>query len=155
MLFNYNIPFLNDVLEKVIFVQIKREPLSNIQSVLAARESQLGNKKTWYSFKIPEFDDLKKLDPVSQAAGQVACINRAVDIGLNGVAKNRKIVLTYEEFCANPEKVFTKLVDQLSSQGCAINTKYSGAKHFTPSNQLLLSPAEANLAMQVYQQFTL
>ena len=38
MLFNYNIPFLNSVFEKALFIQIKRDPVSNVASMLQARK---------------------------------------------------------------------------------------------------------------------
>ena len=44
LLFNYNIPFLNSVLDKVVFVQIKRDPVTNVASVLEARKRQLGSE---------------------------------------------------------------------------------------------------------------
>ena len=52
MLFNNNIEFLNKIIENSIFIQIRREPLFNIQSMLDARERQLGSRDNWYSFKI-------------------------------------------------------------------------------------------------------
>jgi hypothetical protein len=106
MLFNYNIPFLDSVLDKVLFVQIKRDPVANAASVLEARKRQLGSEAAWYSFLIPEYEELRNLDPISQAAGQVHFINRAVSNGLSTVAENRKLVIDYEEFV--PTKRFTR-----------------------------------------------
>lgn len=61
MLFNYNIPFLDSVLDKVLFVQIKRDPVANAASVLEARKRQLGSEAAWYSFSIPEYEELRKV----------------------------------------------------------------------------------------------
>lgn len=113
MLFNYNIPFLNSVLDKVVFVQIKRDPVTNVASVLEARKRQLGSEDSWYSFKIPEYDELKNCDPISQAAGQVHYINRAVEIGLKNVPDHRKLIVQYENFCDSPEQAFQALRDRL------------------------------------------
>jgi len=60
MLFNYNIPFLDSIFDKVVFVQITRDPVANVASVLDARRRQLGNEDQWYSFKIPEYEQLKE-----------------------------------------------------------------------------------------------
>ena len=113
----------------------------------------MGDRETWYSFDIPEYESLKELDPVSQVAGQVACINRAVSSGLAPLADDRKIVLSYESFCENPQRTFDELVGKLNSQGCNIQDEYSGVDHFDAANKLLLSHAEASLAMQVYERF--
>ena len=127
MLFNYNIPFLNSVFDKILFVFIKRDPVTNIASVLDARKRQLGNVSEWYSFKIPEYEQLKNFGPIEQAAGQVHFINRAIGLGLSNVAQDRKMVVQYEEFCRNPQGVFAELQDRL---GIAKDQPYCGPEKF-------------------------
>lgn len=113
LLFNYNIPFLDSIFDKVLFVQMQRDPVTNVASVLDARKRQLGDESVWYSFKIPEYDSLKHLDPVTQSAGQVHYINTAISKGLAGVARARKMTVCYEEFCANPQKTLDELAGKL------------------------------------------
>lgn len=126
MLFNYNIPFLDSVLDKVVFVQIKRDPVTNVASVLEARKRQLGSESAWYSFKIPEYDELKDLDPVTQSAGQVYYIDKAVTRGMASVDETRKLVVQYEDFCDDPSLVFSQLVDKFA----LADSKYSGTAQF-------------------------
>jgi hypothetical protein len=134
MLFNYNIPYLDSIMDKVIFVQIKRDPVANVASVLDARNRQLGSENAWYSFKIPEYEQLKDLDPVQQVAGQVHYINNAVTQGMEKVDEARKLVVQYEEFCANPEKIFKSLTRKIGMMNC----QYEGVKQFraTRSNDM-------------------
>jgi len=153
ILFNYNIPFLDSVLDKVVFVQIKRDPLMNIQSVLGARERQLGSREAWYSFDIPEKEQLVRLPAVEQAAGQIACINKAVEQGLQGVAEERKLVVQYEDFCTSPERYFRKLMHCMHQQGVHTEGEYSGKAQFVSRNDLHLSERDKTLAKQTYQQF--
>lgn len=126
MLFNYNIPFLNSILEKVIFVQIKRDPVSNVASVLDARKRQLGSESQWYSFQIPEYEALKDLDPMTQVSGQIHHINNAVDNGISSVDESRKLIVQYEEFCENPEYFFDELAAKLGLN----NPRYKGPSKF-------------------------
>ena len=126
MLFNYNIPFLDSVLDKVLFVQIKRDPVTNVASVLEARKRQLGDEAAWYSFKIPEFDQLQGLDPITQSAGQIHYINQAVTQGLTKVDESRKLIVQYEEFCDNPQPVFEQLMEKLGMS----HERYIGAERF-------------------------
>ena len=126
MLFNYNIPFLDSVLDKVLFVQIKRDSVTNVASVLEARKRQLGDEAAWYSFKIPEYEQLQGLDPIVQAAGQVHYINRAVTRGLEKVDESRKLVVQYEEFCNSPQPVFERLMEKLGMS----DGRYIGAERF-------------------------
>lgn len=131
MLFNYNIPFLDSIFEKILFVQIKRDSVTNVASVLEARKRQLGNETDWYSFKIPEYQQLKELDPITQVCGQVHYINKAVTEGLETVDESRKLVVQYEDFCINPEHFFYELVEKLGVDAA----KYNGPSKFTLSQK--------------------
>lgn len=113
MILNYNIPFLDAIFKQALFVQIKRDPVTNLASILDARNRQLGSEREWYSFKIPEYPQLKMLDPISQCAGQLHYINKAVTKGLATVDETRKLVVQYEDFCQAPGLVFGRLVQKL------------------------------------------
>lgn len=126
MLFNYNIPFLDSIFENVLFVQIKRDPVSNIASVLEARKRQLGSESQWYSFQIPEYELLKDMEPLMQVSGQIHYINQAVDTGLALVNESRKLVVQYEDFCEQPESFFKLIVQRLGIEGC----NYKGPEKF-------------------------
>ena len=128
---NYNIDFLNKVFDKVIFIHSRRDPLTNIVSILKARERQLGSIEKWYSFKIPEYELLMDLDPYEQAAGQIYYINNAVEKGLKGVDEHRKITIDYEDFCKDPKSFYDELVKKLNMQKCSIGQPYRGETSFT------------------------
>lgn len=132
MLFNYNIPCLNSVIDRVVFVQVKRDPLTNVASALDARRRQLGDERHWYSFDIPEKESLRELEPVAQVAGQIHYINQAIERGLQSVEESRKMTVQYEDFCANPKAVFDTLVHKLGWQDC----HYTGAERFDVSRQI-------------------
>jgi len=128
MILNYNIPFLDEIFKKALFIQIKRDPISNVASILDARRKQLGSEAQWYSFKIPEYEELKELEPKMQAAGQLHYINKAVDKGMSSVAESKKLVVYYEDFCKNPEKYFDKIKEKLNMD--KEKNEYSGVKKF-------------------------
>lgn len=131
MILNYNIPFLDAIFKKALFIQIKRDPVTNVSSILDARKLQLGNEREWYSFKIPEYPQLKELDPIMQSAGQLSFINSAVTKGMATLKESRKLIVEYEEFCHKPRIVFDQL---LLKMGITDNeTKYSGPEQFRVS----------------------
>lgn len=130
MILNYNIDFLDEVFDKAIFIYTKRDPLTNIESALKAREEQLGNIEEWYSFKIPEYEKLKKLNPYEQVAGQIYFINKAIENGLENVAEHKKMIVNYEEFCENPKKFYDELKEKLKMQGYDLNKDYDGKNKF-------------------------
>lgn len=129
MLFNYNIRFLDALFDKVLFIQVERDPVDNVASALEARRRQSGSENIWYSFKIPEYEVLKDLDPITQTAAQVQCINRAVSEGLSEVDAARKMTVRYEDFCRHPAAVYEELTTKLGLTDCS----YRGPAAFQPS----------------------
>ncbi len=130
MILNYNIDFLNQLFEKAIFIYTKRDPLTNIESALKARERQLGSIDKWYSFKIPEYSELSKLNPYEQVAGQIYHINKAVERGLSKVPEHKKMTVNYEDFCENTELFFNELKGKLAQNGYNLDQSYSLPKSF-------------------------
>ncbi|HDR51589.1 MAG TPA: sulfotransferase family protein [Mariniphaga anaerophila] len=148
MLFNYNIPYLNSIIDKALFVQIKRDPLTNVASVLDARKRQLGDEAAWYSFKIPEYEMLKDLDPVTQVAGQIHYINKAVSRGLAKVDETRKLIVQYEDFCKNPKRIFAQFTEKIGMS----NVIYHGPDSFKVprTDDDILNKKEIEQALEIY-----
>jgi hypothetical protein len=137
MILNYNIPFLSAIFPKALFIQIKRDPAANIESILDARRRQLGSEKEWYSFKIPEYPDLKDHEPLKQCSGQWHYINKALTKGMATLDETRKLTVQYENFCHNPRHIFDQLVEKLGIQEREI--VYCGPDKFKLSRNVELS----------------
>ena len=131
MILNYNIPFLEAIFAKALFVQIKRDPVANVASILEARKRRLGSEDEWHSFKIREYPQLKDLDPITQSAGQLHYINKAVTQGMAAVNASRKLVVGYEDFCKSPRTVFDRLVEKLGIDASA--RRFCGPEQFRPT----------------------
>lgn len=149
MIFNYNIDFLNRLFNKAIFIYTKREPLSNIESALESRKKQFGNIESWYSFKIPEYDELIKMNPYEQVAGQIHYINKAVETGLKDIPDEKKIVVNYEEFCENPNLIYNELQKKLALHGVSIDDKYISKKNFSVTRKNIINKD----ILQAYKKF--
>ncbi len=141
MLLNWNIPFLNEAFEKVIFVNLKRNPAYVVQSMLEGRQKYFGTESLWYSFKPPEYAWLKDLPPVEQVAGQIHFIRQAVDAGIAQVGSERALTLHYEDFCQNPASVWAALVEKMAGMGYAMRAKYAGPDRFVAANTVRTSAA--------------
>ena len=151
MILNYNIDFLDKIFEKAIFIYTKRDPLSNIESALKAREKQFGNLDEWYSFKIPEYKELKKLNAYEQVAGQIYHINKAVENGLDNVLDHKKIIVKYEDFCNNPKFFYDELVTKLKLQDCEIKLNYIGEEKFDMTRKVVKDPNILNAYKKFYK----
>ena len=136
MILNYNIPFLDAIFKKALFVQIRRDPVSNVASILEARRRQMGSENEWYSFKIAEYPQLKDLDPITQSAGQLHYINKAVTRGMAVVEESRKLVVQYEEFCQNPKHIFELFLEKPGMETCANSYSGPGQFHLTRRSKI-------------------
>jgi len=154
MIANWNIPYLSGILEKVLFVLIKRHPFYNIQSLLEARIKHFGDVSTWYSFKPKEYDTLKVLDPVEQVSGQVYFTNRAIEEGLDQIDATRGLHVSYEQFCTAPERVFNQIKEKFSQQGYRVNWIYTGPEQFQSTNQFRLPREDCKRIIDAYKSFS-
>lgn len=134
MLFNYNIPFLAQALDKAIFVRIRREPVANCISALEARQRQFGDTSRWYSFQIPESSELAHLEPIEQVAGQIFHIERGISRGFEAIPPERRLEVSYEDFCRAPGAVYRRLADLLAPHGINLGP-YAGPPCFEISNR--------------------
>lgn len=121
MMLNWNIPFLYSLYDKFIFINIKRNIISNAQSLLTAREKYFNDKTKWYSFKPKEYENLKHKTPQEQVIGQVYYTQRAVDEGFKDIPDKNKIVISYKEFCQNPFQLIKILKNHYSLLGDNLN----------------------------------
>lgn len=133
MICEYNIAFLTKIFPKSIFIKNCRQPDTNIEAVLRARERQYGNIHTWLSFKIPEYERLKDLPPELQIAGEIFHINEHINRQLQEIDEKKKLIIPYEEFCLQPEKFYHLLRDKLNQQGYCLPEQYQGIKKFSVS----------------------
>ena len=113
---NWNISYLHKILPKAYFIHIERDVAYNAQSLLLARQRFFGDLNKWYSFKPPEYDEIKKLSPEEQVASQVVLTNSAISEQLRQLPSDRYKTISYASFCSDPQ---TTLHDILQRIGIA------------------------------------
>lgn len=129
MIFNYHVPLLFRELKNVVFVHLSRDLEANARSVMKARLRQFGDETEWYSFKIPEYDELRHLVAEEQIKGQISAINAAVASGFQTLPTENKLSIQYEDFCERPGYWFQQITELLGIEG----TQYEGPRSFTVS----------------------
>lgn len=151
---NWNIPFMVNKIEKVLFVYIRRKPFYIIQSLLNARLDFYGELKCWHSYKPPEYSFLKNMNPYEQVAGQVYFTKVAVEDGLNLVDEAKKLIIDYEDFCQWPMEIFKKIIDRFRQQEQTVNWVYNGPSSFEASESVRLTAEEVNKVKVAYRKFS-
>ncbi|HGY55693.1 MAG TPA: hypothetical protein ENK44_08335 [Caldithrix abyssi] len=104
---SYHTEQLNRVLQKVIWVYIRRDPLDSAISILEARRKYYDDLNTWWSYMPVEYEKIKNLDYWRQIAGQVYYLRRYY----NRISSSLPNVITieYKELTANPGAVLAAI----------------------------------------------
>lgn len=151
MIINECIPQVSALFRRALFVRIRRNPVYNIQSVLRARERQLGSRSSWYSFKIRAYPELKGLSAIDSAAGQIYHLEKALDSGFSILREDQCLTVEYEDFCSNPERVYQALREKMAGFRSVpqMPGSYEGVSSFDVDKAWRLddiSPAEVEAA---------
>jgi hypothetical protein len=155
LIINWNIPYVSTLLDQILFIYITRHPLYNAQSLLEARIKYYGDRRGWYSFKPKEYEELKKLDPFEQVAGQVYFTNKSIDQDLNEIDKARWLQVSYEDFCESPGRIFRQITEKLENLGLEIDGwHHQGPERFQCTNQVRLLQVESKEIVTAYERFS-
>ncbi len=141
LMLQFNLEVFARMLEKAFFLYVERDPVHNAQSLVAAREKYHGTREEWWSVKPEEYEELRRLDPLRQVAGQVHYTNAAIRAGLDRVPEERWLHVRYEDFCADPGATWRRLREKLAALGLEL-PDYSGAERFESTNRDRLLPED-------------
>lgn len=151
-LVNQNIESLASLFNRALFVDVRRNPVANMHSLLEARRRQYGSLAHWYSFRIREYPELAELDPLDAVAGQVAATRRSIETALATMPEECWLRVDYEAFCESTATVDTELAVRLAALGRDWPEFAEGAAtRFEPTNTWSLSEysqAEAVVAWE-------
>jgi len=132
MIINWNLRYLAEKIPAARFIVMKRQPFFNIRSLLTARKKFFGSIDEWYSFKPPEYAELKYLDPYRQVAGQVYYTNQAIEEELSAIEAHRYVKVSYEDFCSNPRETWEQIKNLAAFPE---ELRYNAASAFVCSNR--------------------
>jgi hypothetical protein len=113
----YHVERFVNLLSKVLFVYIERDPLDVAVSILDAREKFYGDLNTWWSTYPPEYDALKGLPYMEQIGGQVYYLRRLYGRQIKAVRGKNIAVVSYKEMCSSPLDTL-KRIAQACEQCC-------------------------------------
>ena len=98
----YYIEQFLQLLEKVVFIYIERDPVDSAISILNARKNYYTDPNLWWSTVPLEYEQLKDLSAAAQVAGQVYFLRKLYRQQINAVKGERIISIRYRDLCDNP-----------------------------------------------------
>lgn len=149
----YNLPKLYRMVNNVVFVQVKRNPLYVMQSIYEARKSFYNTLDIWWSVKPKEYEELQHLDVYTQMAGQIYYTERALADGLAQIPDRSQLIVEYEEICQDPDGFYIKLRDKYKENGYELAADVKLPEAFSPSNKIRIAEEETQKLAAAYENF--
>jgi hypothetical protein len=113
---------LTQAYPRALLIVLHRESLYVAQSLYVARTRthRKNPRVRWWGTKPKEYDRLKVLDYVSQAAGQTRAIERELAAQLGG-CDNPRLEVTYEEMCRDPGGLLLRIEAACRREGISLH----------------------------------
>ena len=153
IILQYNIPALARAVPSSVFFFVRRSPFYNVQSLLEAREKFYGTRSKWYSVEPPEYEALRRLDPVAQVVGQIHDTNRCLEEALASLPPERALAVDYEHLCRDPAGAWRRLGERLRAMGHEL-PEYSGPESFEVMNRLRVDREDAAAIVAAWEDRT-
>lgn len=136
MIMNWHVELLDEIFDKILHIHIHRDPIAHGVSILNARRAFFENIETWYAFQpMPEFKDNWPESPYHEIAAQVYLTNKVIADAFEKIAPERKLSITYEDFCADPGHFYSLISDKCVQQGSILPNEYAGEESFRASDK--------------------
>ena len=113
----WDLDWLAQILPTAIFIDLRRDPLQTMRSLLRVRERHSGGRQHWYSFRLPDMSGIAALSPELQVAVQVRRMRAAIDRGLGALPPDRVLTMDHADLCADPATEWHRLREWFAQHG--------------------------------------
>jgi hypothetical protein len=103
MILNWNIADLAALLPTAVFVDVNRDPVATVASILGARRRMYGTEARWWSFRPPEYPRLVALPTLEQVTAQLFFTRAGIERGLAHLPGHRVVRIDYDAFLDDPK----------------------------------------------------
>lgn len=103
---------LDSVFPGCIFIDIRRDDLANVRSIINAKAKGGGPKLDsdgWWSVKPRGAEKYFGLSPEEQACAQISLLRKDIEDSVNYIGHKRYLMITYEDVCGNTEQSLSKI----------------------------------------------
>ena len=141
---NWDIDYIDSLLDRALFIHVRRSAPAQMASILNARKSFRGDRKLWWGFRPPEQEILTRMtSPEAEVALQIHSTRRAIVSAFETMHADRWLRVDYEDFCESPQSVYEQLRVRLAAQDANIDATYRGPERFSNNNTDYTAEREA------------
>lgn len=89
-----------------IFIEIQRDVVANVRSILRARQKKGGpvDLGSWWSVKPSNWQEYQEVSAEEQACVQVCSLRKDIADQVGKISSQRLHIVQYEDFCRRPDK---------------------------------------------------
>lgn len=113
MVINWNLKAFAELVPNSVILRVTRAPHEVLNSIYEARKRYSGSYDNWWSFKPPEYSQLKKLGAKEQVAGFYLSMENALDNAFKTIPSEQQFTIDYSEICQSPNNVVNALNKKL------------------------------------------
>jgi len=135
-LIGHFLPNLGAVLEKKLFIYVKRDLLEIASSILKVRQARYGDISRWWSLKPREHDQIESLSAHEQIVAQIFFLQQDLEKQVLAVPAAWVWEINYDEICADPMNFVKELVGRASAAGVQIRATDTIAAQSFPNRKL-------------------
>ncbi|GAB4416558.1 MAG: hypothetical protein OHK0039_26020 [Bacteroidia bacterium] len=136
------VDLFNRSFQQVVFIEIRRNPIYVIQSLIQSREVVQGSKYVAWGLASEDSDpDRDPLGYVDDIAQQVHTVEAELDVARGGVDPARYLRIWYEDFCEDPAAVVQQVYRQFWGDELPA-AQFADLKPFRNTNVQRLEDAE-------------
>lgn len=136
------VPLFNRTFPGAFFVEIRRDPVYVVQSLIQSREAVQGSK--YVAWGLASTDSTENDDPLSYVddiCRQVHKVEQGLKAERSLVPPEQYIRITYEDFCSDPAKVLNTISQRVWGKPLT-DKELSGLQPFSNTNRQKISDAE-------------
>lgn len=125
-----------------LFANIKRQPIYAAQSIILTRRKLLNSDRAWWSYELPDKDELLKLEPFEQVAFQIKTIWDLIEAGKRKLGPSRFVELTYEDLCHRTKETLNFFKKMCAENGLILKDRGDLTSTLMKSEKRVLSKTE-------------
>ena len=133
---------LAEIFPKALFANIKRDPIYTAQSIILTRRKLLNSDSEWWSYELPNMEELRKLEAFEQVASQIKTIWDLIEAGKRQLGPWKFIEVIYDDLCHSTKETLSLFEKRCSENGLILKKRGEIASGLKKSERRLLSKSE-------------
>lgn len=144
---------LSEILPNAYFINVSRDPLAVVKSIVKAREHIQGSKKFGWGLGAQDQNSDDPLGYINDICKQLNEININWDNQKTQISPDKVIEIKYEEFCQNPYEHILNVVNKIPYLMLRDSLAIKQLKPFKVSNSRKLETCELERAINMFNKF--